>query len=59
MKAAEIRKLIGKSVKYRNLKGWCPERWHEGIVEEVAYKNVCIQGDWLWLPDLIVREVKQ
>jgi hypothetical protein len=57
VKTGEARKLIGKPVRYRNLKGWCPERWEEGIVELVAYKNICIQGNWLWLPDLIVVEV--
>jgi hypothetical protein len=59
MRTGEARKLIGKSVRYRNLKGWNPERWEEGIIEQVTYKNICIQGNWLWLPDLVVGEVSE
>ena len=58
MKVAEARKLIGKPVSFRNLKAWDSERWRKGIVEEVRNRNIQIQGDWLWLPDLIIKEVE-
>lgn len=56
MKASEARALIGKTVEWdhrepshRSLYG--P---HHGIVEEVSGKNICISGDWRWLPDIVI-----
>lgn len=56
MKASEARALIGKTVEwdYRgpSRRSLCGP--HHGIVEEVSGKNICISGDWRWLPDIII-----
>lgn len=51
MKAAEARALIGKGVVECDVdSGIWPIRC--GEVEEVKGKNILINGEWRWLPDL-------
>ena len=45
-KAAELRKLIGKKVKYKAIHRCCIDR--VGLIEEVRGKNVRIDGDWFY-----------
>lgn len=61
MKAAEIRKLIGKEIEW--LEDSCPWRGgivRIGVVQEVSGRNVRVDQfgitDWKWLPDM--RNIK-
>lgn len=56
MIASEAKSLIGKEVlwdlrepRHRSLFGYS-----RGIVEQVSGKNICISGDWRWLPDIVI-----
>lgn len=56
MLSSEARALIGKEVlwdlrepRHRSLFG---PRY--GVVEDVSGKNICISGDWRWLPDITI-----
>jgi hypothetical protein len=55
MKAPEARKLIGKAVSYRHALSSFPPR--VGIVEDVRGRNVRIDSNWLWLPDVQIVPV--
>jgi len=50
MKTPEARKLIGKLVEWDTDSILCPKR--RGVVGEVCRKNIRIDGDWKWLPDI-------
>lgn len=54
MKSKEARTLIGKRVTWWS--SWCDHRGTYnltgGTLEAVKGRNVCIDGDWRWLPDL-------
>jgi len=50
MTTGEVRALIDKTVEWDSGSGICPTR--RGVVEQVMRKNVRIDGDWYWLPDL-------
>lgn len=57
MKTPEARKLIGKKVIWdQPNSSLTPTR--TGIVEEVRSKNIMIDGDWKWLPDLVNLRLK-
>ncbi len=47
MKASEAKALIGQVVLVRR-RGYCD---FTGEVTEVIGRNICIDGDWPWLPD--------
>ena len=54
MKTKEAKKLIGKLVKWNA--HYCPKNGYGtycGYVESVQGKNIEINGDWKWLPDLV------
>ena len=55
MKVSEVRKLIGKAVSYRNRFSSFPPQ--VGIIDEVRGRNVLINSDWLWLPDIHIKPV--
>lgn len=54
LKAAEAKALIGKRVKWSvvvdRYRGY--ERRYEGIVNEVSGRNIRIDDEWRWLPDI-------
>jgi len=50
MKTPAARKLIGKLVEWDVDSIIQPKR--RGVVKEVTHKNVCINGNWFWLPDI-------
>ena len=57
MKAAEARKFIDTFVKYHT--NYCPKHgWgvYYGTVEVIQGKNVLINNDWKWLPDILKME---
>jgi ribosomal protein L35AE/L33A len=58
MTTKEARKLIGKPVMYRDTKGPSSAYWNEGTIQDVQGKNLKIQGNWLWLPDLIIQRME-
>jgi hypothetical protein len=49
--AKELRKLIGSMVYWED-RGSRYDVQRCGIVEDVSGKNVLIDGDWKWRPDL-------
>ena len=53
MTSAEARRLIGKRITWKECqgRGWYSNRL--GTIDGVIRKNVLIDGDWKWLPDLI------
>ena len=53
MTSAEARRLIGKRITWREYLGHGFVKNSTGIVEDVIRKNVLINGDWKWLPDLV------
>ena len=63
MKAAELRKLIGKRVEW--IEAWCPHRGQgfriEATLLEVKGKNLLVDrdgsADWKWLPHM--RELRK
>ena len=57
-KAAQARKFIGHVVR------WWPLRWGSacaanGTLREVAGRNVLIDHDWKWLPDIYMEPLPQ
>ena len=61
MKAAELRKLIGKQITW--LDTWCPKNGflvRHGVLLQVNGKNVLVEqggcNDWRWVPDM--RQLK-
>lgn len=44
------RSTIGRRIEW-NVSGWIGKR--SGIVEAVDHKNVLIDGDWHWAPDML------
>ena len=57
MNAPEARKLIGKQV-IRDRPNSAMFPHGQGIVEEVRAKNILINGNWEWLPDLVNLRLK-
>jgi hypothetical protein len=57
-KAAQARKFIGQKVR------WWPHAWGSalpanGTLQEVAGRNVLIDHDWKWLPDIYMEPLPQ
>lgn len=54
MKVSEAKKLIGKRVMWKEhydaARGTYFER--TGIIDDVHGRNILIDGDWKWLPEL-------
>ncbi len=55
--AALLRSRMGAKVRWQKhdhtIRGYTFEgRMGSGFLSEVKGRNVCIGGDWLWLPDL-------
>lgn len=62
MKAAELRKLIGKEIEWEE--SYCQWRGgiiRQGIVKEVTGRNVLVDqfgtNNWEWLPDM--KKIKE
>ena len=55
MKASEARKLIGKAVSYKNRFSSFPPQ--VGIIGELRGRNVRIDSNWLWLPDIWIEPI--
>lgn len=53
--AAELRKYVGKTLEWEYAhdkhRGTCLVR--KGTLEEVKARNLLIDGEWRWWPDLI------
>ena len=56
MKVSEAKKLIGKRIMWRECFGYRGDIIRSGVLEEVQGRNVVIDGDWKWLPDLTGAE---
>lgn len=58
LKSKEAKKLIGKRVKW--VEAWDTHRGvgisRSGVIREVSGKNVRIESDWKWLPDMYFLE---
>lgn len=50
IKAPEARKLIGKVVEWDVNSLAFPKR--QGTVSQVINRNICIGGEWYWMPDI-------
>ena len=62
MKTSELKKLIGKRIRWKanydpNRGSYSPR---SGILEEVQGRNLKVDNDWRWLPDMMdIEEVKE
>lgn len=48
-RAPVLRKLVGRTVDFLE------HRWHRkrtGVIDEVSGRNICIDNNWYWLPDI-------
>lgn len=51
MKNKEAKQFIGKVVEW-DVENRVSIITRRGTVEEIKGKNICIDGDWKWLPDI-------
>lgn len=56
MKASDAKQFIGQFVRYKK-DGLFSDSWRYGVVESTVGRNIILQTDALWAPDVTCMEL--